>query len=136
VLFATQVELPANTRITGFGAIKKSEAAARLALGLYSDSDGNPDTRISRTDSTVFQGSQLTIPARNEYMDCLAPGMYWLVGYAETAIDIGLDADGMSVASATSRLGAGAERALPMSWPAGMSGRGQPLNMWVTLDRP
>ncbi|MET0390113.1 MAG: EGF domain-containing protein [Polyangiales bacterium] len=134
-LFGYQLSLPANARVTNFGARKKSTGEPLFSMGLYQDDAGQPGARVARSDAVAFTDPQLTLPARSESTDCLLAGEYWLIGYAEGALGLGQDDSAGVVPSASARPTTG-NRGLPLRWPGGGVTSEPILNMYVTFDQP
>jgi hypothetical protein len=133
-LFGFQTILPANSRVTGFGAFKKPGTSPGYRMGLYTDDGGKPGRRVSRTARVAFADASLTLPAQNDSADCLPGGSYWVIGLADDALTLGQDGGQGAVPSVSLMTDL---RDLPDTWPGGGGANSvSPLSMYVTIDHP
>ena len=134
--FGYQITLPANARISSFGALKKGAGLTTIRIGLYADVSGQPSARMAQTAQTLITGSPLSAVAMAGVDGCLTAGTYWLIGLADDDIVIGQDT-GAGVPNVRLPGGPVATSELPANWPSGATTTSEPpLNLYVTIDHP
>jgi hypothetical protein len=135
-LFGYQITLPANARVSSFGAYKKGGASITISIGLYADVNGQPATRMAQTAPAQFAGSPLSAAPVAGVDGCLAAGTYWLIGVSDSDLAIGQDT-GAGVPSVRLGLPRLSSDELPANWPSGSTTTSEPpLNLYLTIDHP